>query len=610
MTFYDSGVTDYTVYGPCGINRLLNSLGSFAHRENLPKAVEFSQNTNESIQNFVSGPLKITSFNNSGLSNSFLFELPQPLGRFSAEKAKLLKIPNGPIRNELKMGNSITLEDGRLITPNLVLDEPPAPRSFLYLDFVSKFCWEKFLQNFEPFRQKELIQVIYHDCPHDLFVSSEYAQWKQTFTDCRHVYLGLPNGKIPNEEISLSSDSDKYIEFLSGIDPDLFPYSFEEFKVEQLTIDASTKEMQAVPQLLFNLGEKFKIEQKNTSGQRILKRAFTPSTEIFPNVIFLGTSAASPSKYRNVSCVMVSQSENEMFLLDCGEGSLYQMARIYQGNLPEKVKSLRAILISHLHADHHLGTISMIKFYNELRKQAENDMPELLLVAPLEVHNFIQKYSELTEDIGSYSFVDNYSIEIEHRTREFAYPSKFPRLHEMKEDGVRTHHHLHNLEPAIEISHTDFGKWSENLKVNLKTVVVDHCESNAFGFILTLKDGSKITYSGDTRVCENLALAGKDCTLLIHEATFEDDMEEDAGAKGHATVSQALLVAKKMNAKHTILTHLSARYTRYHSVNLNQMACLAFDFMQTSLNTLTNLPQKYEHLCSRMFQQEIEADNS
>lgn len=39
--------------------------------------------------------------------------------------------------------------------------------------------------------------------------------------------------------------------------------------------------------------------------------------------------------------------------------------------------------------------------------------------------------------------------------------------------------------------------------------------------------------------------AGKDATLLIHEATLEDDKPEMAAQKGHSTFSQAIDVGKQ-----------------------------------------------------------------
>ena len=53
---------------------------------------------------------------------------------------------------------------------------------------------------------------------------------------------------------------------------------------------------------------------------------------------------------------------------------------------------------------------------------------------------------------------------------------------------------------------------------------------------------------------------GKDARVLIHEATLQDGMEEDAFLKKHATSSQAMEIGKQINAWRTILTHFSPRY--------------------------------------------------
>lgn len=45
--------------------------------------------------------------------------------------------------------------------------------------------------------------------------------------------------------------------------------------------------------------------------------------------------------------------------------------------------------------------------------------------------------------------------------------------------------------------------------------------------------------------CENLVEGGKNATLLIHEATMEDGLEEMAHAKGHSTIGQAIDIGKR-----------------------------------------------------------------
>ncbi len=74
------------------------------------------------------------------------------------------------------------------------------------------------------------------------------------------------------------------------------------------------------------------------------------------------------------------------------------------------------------------------------------------------------------------------------------------------------------------------------------------------------RPGRKIVYTGDTRPIENLAEFAKNADLLIHDATFDDDLWERAREDGHSTPSQAAETAKKAGAKKLVLTHISARY--------------------------------------------------
>jgi ribonuclease Z len=59
-----------------------------------------------------------------------LIELPRP-GRFDVEAADALGVPSGQERGLLQRGESITLEDGRTITPDAVLGEPRAGRKLV-----------------------------------------------------------------------------------------------------------------------------------------------------------------------------------------------------------------------------------------------------------------------------------------------------------------------------------------------------------------------------------------------------------------------------------------------------------------------------------------------
>mgnify|MGYP003951391331 CR=1 FL=1 len=55
---------------------------------------------------------------------------------------------------------------------------------------------------------------------------------------------------------------------------------------------------------------------------------------------------------------------------------------------------------------------------------------------------------------------------------------------------------------------------------------------------------------------------GGDATVLIHEATFEDDLLEDAVKKRHSTTSEAIRTGVDARCYRTILTHFSQRYPK------------------------------------------------
>lgn len=142
----------------------------------------------------------------------------------------------------------------------------------------------------------------------------------------------------------------------------------------------------------------------------------------------------------------------------------------------------------------------------------------------------------------------------------------------------------------------------------IQTCTVKHCP-HSFGISITMKnemmsernpkDTVKITYSGDTIPCEDLIDIGRNSDILIHEATMEDDLWKEARIKMHSTVSQAIQVGKKMNARYLILTHFSQRYAKIplidDKVDKRNIA-VAFDNMEVTLNDLPKMHLMYEPL--------------
>jgi ribonuclease Z len=75
-------------------------------------------------------------------------------------------------------------------------------------------------------------------------------------------------------------------------------------------------------------------------------------------VSFMGTGSMMPSKYRNVSGIHVQLAPGAGIILDPGEGTVGQMGRCWS-DLGQILVELKMVWVSHMHADHHLGTISV-----------------------------------------------------------------------------------------------------------------------------------------------------------------------------------------------------------------------------------------------------------
>lgn len=128
-------------------------------------------------------------------------------------------------------------------------------------------------------------------------------------------------------------------------------------------------------------------------------------------------------------------------------------------------------------------------------------------------------------------------------------------------------------------------------------------------YILRLISTHRFVYSGDTEPCENLVRYGKDCDLLIHESTVEDGLVSFARTTFHSTLSEAIDIGRRMNARFTILTHFSQRYGKlpFMSDEVNGPTVgMAFDNMRISPDEFVRLPLMYDAL-KCMYSKHIES---
>ncbi len=110
-----------TVYGPPGLRELYGSLGRVFGR--LPYPVETVEvRAGEVLERDGYRVLVYPVHHGVSAVGYAVVEDPRP-GRFDLEAADALGVPNGPERGALQRGESITLDDGRVLTPDAVLGE-------------------------------------------------------------------------------------------------------------------------------------------------------------------------------------------------------------------------------------------------------------------------------------------------------------------------------------------------------------------------------------------------------------------------------------------------------------------------------------------------------
>ncbi|XP_060176784.1 tRNAse Z TRZ4, mitochondrial-like isoform X2 [Lycium barbarum] len=327
-------------------------------------------------------------------------------------------------------------------------------------------------------------------------------------------------------------------------------------------------------------------------------------------IVFLGTGSSIPSKYRNVSSIYVNLFSKGGLLLDCGEGTLAQLKRRYGINGADSaVRNLKCIWISHIHADHHAGLARILALRRDLLKGVAHE--PMLVIGPEQVGEFLKVYVTL-EDLDMLfldcksttgSNWDNMEDDFVHdESREYR---DHTLLSSLSEDSslLRCSKRMKPSTPVDDITLLKCFKkvLSEAGLVRLISFPVVHCPE-AFGVILESAEkvncgkvipGWKVVYSGDTRPCSQVIEASLGATILIHEATFEDGLVEEAIARNHSTIKEATEVGHSADAYRVILTHFSQRYPKVPALDevSMQRTCIAFDLMSVNLADLPVLPK-------------------
>ena len=281
----------------------------------------------------------------------------------------------------------------------------------------------------------------------------------------------------------------------------------------------------------------------------------------------LGTGSALPSKYRNVSATLLRVPGWGSMLFDAGENTLGQLKRAFTPEeFEELITGLRLIVISHMHADHHLGTVGVIKsWYEKVHRSQPASTP--LPTAPVQDQFHDGKRLAVISEPAMASWLEEYSAVEDYgysRIAPLNVSPAFPdhgqtsRLNWFVRQG--TLNGLSSQARKDKFESTMIPPSLLGLK-DVQACLVKHCHG-ARAISITWPTGFKASYSGDCRPSQAFSQIGKGSTVCIHEATFDDELQGDAEAKNHSTTSEALGVAQAMGAKACVLTHFSQRYQK------------------------------------------------
>lgn len=267
-------------------------------------------------------------------------------------------------------------------------------------------------------------------------------------------------------------------------------------------------------------------------------------------ITFLGTAAARPTVGRNVTSILV-QREGDTMMFDCGEGTQRQMMRYGTGF------SFSDIFFTHLHADHFLGVIGLLR---TLGLQAREEPMDLW--APRGTEAILKQAAELGVERVPFE-VRIHGVDPGEKVGRNGYDLvPFKVSHGGKAYGwaVVEHERLgrFNAAKARELGIPEGPLWGK--LHHGQSVEVDGRVITPADVVGEPRPGRKLVISGDTRPCNATRELAANADLLIHEATFAQDEADRAQHTGHSTAREAAEVAASANVLRLVLTHFSPRY--------------------------------------------------
>ncbi len=273
-------------------------------------------------------------------------------------------------------------------------------------------------------------------------------------------------------------------------------------------------------------------------------------------LIFLGTSASSPSAHRGLSAHMLLH-RNYRFLIDCGEGTQRQILKSGLG-----FKRLNRILLTHSHLDHILGLGGLVSTLTRWESLEEIEIyggkATIDRVKDL-IYKVVLRGNQPGADL-QFKVIQDGDVLLEDDKFKVSAFKVFHRgpgcLGYAFEEKARR--------PFLADKATELGVPNgpeRRLLVNGEAITLADGTVIAPEQVLgEMIAGTKYVHIGDVGKTHNLHDIGRDADALTIEATYTSEDAEMAGQFGHMTAAGSAHFAKDVGVKTLLLNHISRRY--------------------------------------------------
>ena len=271
---------------------------------------------------------------------------------------------------------------------------------------------------------------------------------------------------------------------------------------------------------------------------------------------FLGTSAGTPTKSRNVTGLALSHGgPKHWYLIDCGEGTQHQLLRTHHS-----VMQLQAIFITHIHGDHTFGLPGLLTSASMLGRTAP-----LYLVAPRPVKTFIEAAIVNSDSSLSFElrFVDS-EAENFHWEDDSLSITAVPLSHRVScRAFVFTEKNLERqlVRDRLEADGIEAGPAWGRLQQGDDVVLEDGRLARCDDYTRIARKPRKVIVAGDNDQPDLLLAACTGVQVVIHEATYTQEVSDRVGPwPQHSSAAQVARFAEAAGVPNLVLTHFSSRY--------------------------------------------------